>query len=216
MLFTWLTNLGMRKVPGYRGQVQRVDFHFANPSLSIQGLSLAKSTKGRIEQLLDINSVIVGIRWKNILTGALVGHVQLDAPRLQLNLESSKRDVVPKANAESNSKANPDQRPWQEKVKRLRAFRVTSTVVTDGEVHVRGVEGQNQADIRIDRLNLSLDNVTNSARTRIDIDGDCHLHARVMATGSLELRVQGYPLAQPPTFNLDFQTTGIDQRNFVQ
>ena len=210
VLLTWLANLAMRKMPGYRGKAQRVDFHFADPSLVIQDLSLAKSTGSRIEQVLNISSVIVGSHWKTILTGALVGHVQLDTPRLQLDLESLKRDVVPKANPERNSKASPNQRPWQEKVKRLRAFRVTSAVVTDGEVHVRGVEGQNQADIRIDRLNLSLDNVTNSAQLAPTLMATATCTARVMATGSLELRAQGYLLAPAPTFNFDFQTRNID------
>jgi membrane protein len=37
-----------------------------------------------------------------------------------------------------------------------------------------------------------------------------HCNARVMASGNLELRAQAYPLAQVPTFNVDFQTSNID------
>jgi hypothetical protein len=125
IVLTWLANLGLRKVPGYRGKAQRVDFHFADPSLVVQGLSFAKSTGTRTEQLLNISSVIVGSHWKMIFTGALVGYVQVDAPRLQLNLQSFQRDGAPWANHDRNPKADPNQQPWQEIVKQLPAFRLT-------------------------------------------------------------------------------------------
>jgi virulence factor BrkB/uncharacterized protein DUF748 len=65
-------------------------------------------------------------------------------------------------------------------------------------------------DIRIDRLNLSLDNITNSIELAPTLMVTAACKARVMATGSLEMRAEGYPLAPAPTFNLDFQTSNID------
>jgi hypothetical protein len=121
IVLTWLANLGIRKVPGYRGRAQRVEFNFATPSLVIQGLSLVKYNGSKTEQLLDISSIIVASHWKTILTGALVGYVRVDAPRLQLNLESFRQDGAPKTNPDCNPKAGPNQ-PWQEKVKQLPAF----------------------------------------------------------------------------------------------
>jgi membrane protein len=210
IVLTWLANLGIRKIPGYRGRAQRVEIHFATPSLVVQGLSLAKYNGSKTEQLLDISSVIVGSHWRTILTGALVGYIRVDTPRLQLDLESFRRDGAPETNPDRNPKADPNQQPWQEKVKQLPAFRLTSAVLTDGEVHLRGVEGQNEADIRIDRLNLYLDNITNSTELAPTLMATAACTARVMATGNLELRAQGYPLAQVPTFNVDFQTSNID------
>jgi hypothetical protein len=126
-----------------------------------------------------------------------------------LNLESFRQDGAPKTNPDCNPKAGPNQ-PWQEKVKQLPAFRLTSAMLTDGEVHLQGVAGQSEADIRIDRLNLYLDNVTNSTELAPTLMATATCNARVMATGSLEMRAQGYPLAQVPTFNVDFQTSNID------
>jgi uncharacterized protein DUF748 len=90
-----------------------------------------------------------------------------------------------------------------------RAFRLTSAVLTDGEIQLLGVQGQDETHVRIDRLNLYLDNVTNSTELAPTLMAMATCNARVMATGSLELRAQGYPLAQAPTFNLDFQTRNI-------
>ena len=209
IVLTWLANLAIRKkLPGYRGKVQRVDFHFADPSLVVEGLSFAKSTGSH--ELLNIGSLIFGSNWKTIFTGALVGYIQVDAPRLQLNFQSFLRNGGPKAKQERTSKTDPNQRPWQEKVKRSPAFRFTSAVLTNGEIQLLGVRGQDETDVRIDRLNLYLDNVTNSTELAPTSMAVATCTARVMATGSLELRAQGYPLAQAPTFKLDFQTRNID------
>jgi len=208
-VLTWLANLGMRKIPGYRGKAQRVDFRFADPSLVVQGLSLAKSTESKTEQLLDISSLIFGSHWKMLFKGALVGYLQVDAPRLRLNLENFRGDGAPKTNHDRNSKADPNHQQWRERVKQLPAFSLSSAVLTDGEVHLQGISGQN-ADVRIDRLNLYLDNVTNSTKLAPTLMAAAACNARVMATGSLELRAQGYPLAPVPTFNFDFETRNID------
>jgi membrane protein len=210
VVLTWLANLGMRKIPGYRGSVQRVAIHFAAPSLVVQNLSLAGSPGNRKEQSLTIGSIIVGSHWKRILTGALAVNVQIDALRLQLDLESFRQDGPLEANPGRTARPGQDQLPWQDKVKQFPAFRLTSAILTDGEVHLRGVKGQNGTDLRIDRLNLALENVTNSTRLAPTLMAAAACNARVMATGSLELRAQGYLLAPAPTFNFDFQTRNID------
>jgi membrane protein len=213
-LLTWLANRGVRKIPGYRGSVQKVGVDFTAPRLMVQGLSLAKFNGSKQEQLLNISSIIVGSHWNKLLGGALVGYIRLESPRLLLDLESIRSRAVDGATKPNpdrcNSTANKDQQPWQEKVKNLPAFRLTSAVLHDGELRLRGIPGQNGADIRIDRLNLDLDNVTNSTKLAPNMMAKAHCNARVMASGNLELRAQAYPLAQVPTFNVDFQTSNID------
>jgi membrane protein len=208
VVLTWLANLGGRKILGYQGGAQRVDIRFAGPSLVVNGLYLVKFNGSKTEQLLDIRSVILGSHWKGILTGSLVGYVRVIAPRLQLNLESLRQHDAP-SDTDRNSKADPDQQQWQERVKQLPAFRLSSAVLMDGEVYLQGIPGQN-AEVRIDRLNVRLDNLTNSTKLGGTLTATAACTTRVMTTGSLELRAQGYPLAQKPTFDLDFQISKID------
>src|SRR5690242_6836386 len=72
VVLTWLANLAMRKIAGVHGKIQRVEVHFASPSLLLRGLSLTKANERKIEQSLNISSLLVGTRWNTILTGALV------------------------------------------------------------------------------------------------------------------------------------------------
>ena len=104
------------------------------------------------------------------------------------------------------------QQPWQERVNQLPAFRLSSAVLADGEIHLRNIPGQDGADIRIDRLNLSVRNVTNSINVAPSLMATVSCKARVMSNGSLEFRADGYPFALSPTFNADFQTSNIDAR----
>ena len=212
-LLTWLANRGVCKISGYRGRVQKIVADFTVPRLMVQGLSLAKFNGNKQEQLLNISSIIVGSQWKKLLSGALVGHIRLESPRLLFDLESIRSNAVDSAtqpNPDRNSTVYKNQEPWQEKVKNLPAFRLTSAVLHDGEVRLRGIPGQNGADIRIDRLNLYLANVTNSTKLAPGMMAKAYCKARVMANANLELRAQAYPLARVPTFNLDFQISNID------
>jgi hypothetical protein len=207
-VLTWLANLGVQKVPGYR----RVSVDFTTPRLVGQGLSLAKLNGGRPKLFLDVSSVVVGSHWKDIFTGSLIGYIRLDSPRLLVNLE---RIPLPAGNRGGSSKpyrdAKPSEpRPWQKKVEQLPAFRISSAALTDGEVRLQGISGQDGADIRIDRINLFLDNVTNSTNLAPSLMAKALCRARVMANGNLQLRAEGYPLSQVPTFNLDFQTRNVD------
>jgi hypothetical protein len=77
------------------------------------------------------------------------------------------------------------------------AFRLNSAVVTERGVQLRGIAGQNNTEIRIDRLDLRLENVTNGTKLA-STNVEASWHARVMADGNLEFRAQGYPKPRHP------------------
>ncbi len=211
-ILTWLANVGVQKVPGYRGSVRRVSIDFTTPRLAVQVLSLAKLNTGRPEHLLHVGSIVVGSNWKDILKGSLIAYIRLDSPRLIVNLErisqlDGNRD---NGNPTPSRDTRANELSWQKKVQQLPAFRISSAVLTDGEVHVQGISGQGGADIRIDQLNLYLDNLTNSTKLAPSLMAKALCKARVMANGSLEVRAEGYPLAQAPTFDVDLQIINVD------
>jgi hypothetical protein len=107
-----------------------------------------------------------------------------------------------------------DRSSWQERLKHLPAFRISSAILTNGAVHLLGIPGQDVADIRIERLNLSFLNLTNSLKVAPTLAAKIACTAQVMLNGNLALRIEGYPLAQPPVFDLDFQTSNVDLTDF--
>jgi membrane protein len=211
-ILTWLSNLGIQKIPGYRGRVRRVRIDIVTPRLVMLDLSLAKLIGDRQEHFLHVGSVVIGSHWKDLLSGSLIAYIRLDSPRLIVDLERISHLRPGRDNATGSFRENEANKPvpWQKKLGQLPPFRISSAVLTDGEVRAKGVSGQNDADISIDHLNLYLNNVTNSTRLAPSLMASAACKARVMTNGSLELRAEGYPLAPAPTFNLDLQVTNVD------
>ncbi len=209
-ILTWLANLGVQKVPGYRGRIRRVSVDLTTPRLVARDVSLAKLDGGRPEHLLRVGTIVVGSHWKDLLSGSLTAYIRLDSPRLIVDLDRISQPTHDNGNRPTSDDQADRPPSWQKKAEQLPAFRISSAVLADGEIHVRGMSGQDGADIKIDHLNLNLDNVTNSTRLASSLMAKAACTARVMAKGSLELRAEGYPFAQAPTFNADCQITNFD------
>lgn len=64
-VLTWMANLGVRRIPGYHGKVQKVGIDFTAPSLAVHGLVLAKFNGSKPVQLLELGSLIVGSEWRS-------------------------------------------------------------------------------------------------------------------------------------------------------
>jgi len=101
----------------------------------------------------------------------------------------------------------------------LPRFKLSSAVLTDGEINVAGIPGEKGADVSIDRLNLWAENITNSTDLAPTLLAKLTTDARVLASGKFQLRAQGYPLAQVPTFDADLSSSDIDLselRNIIE
>jgi hypothetical protein len=138
VLLTWLANRSLRKVPGYRGSVQRIRLDFTAPRVMVQGLSLAALNGGRPEHHLQVASIVAGSRWRDILAGKWVGYIRLDAPWVLVNLEGQQRNANGNSSKPAQEKKVVEQSSWQERVNQLPAFRLASAMLADGEIRVRG------------------------------------------------------------------------------
>ena len=214
VLLTWLANRSLRKVRGYRGSIQRIHLDFTAPRVMVQGFSLAVLKSGRPEHHLQVASIVAGSRWRDILDGKWIGYLRLEAPWVLVNLEGQQRNANGNSSKPAQEEKVVEQSSWQERVKQLPAFRLASARLADGEIRVRGIPGQDGTDLRIDRVNLSLVNITNNLKVAPTLMATAVGNARVMADGELALRVEGYPLAEPPAFDFDFQTSKIDLTSF--
>jgi membrane protein len=180
------------------------------PGLIVQDLLLIKRDPGGQEHWIEVDSIAVASQWKALLTGALVGSIRIDSPRLFLGMDGLHRNAGGSGKVASPHDAGADQPSWQEKVKHLPRFKVSAILLNDGEIRVRGVPGELGAEIAMDRLRMRVGNITNSVDLASTLMTNISLGARVLTSGKLELRAQGYPLAKVPTFNADFTSSDID------
>jgi len=101
----------------------------------------------------------------------------------------------------------------------LPRFKLSSALLTDGEIRVAGLPGEKGAEVSIDHLNQCAENITNSTDLAPTLMARLTTDARVLASGKFQLQAQGYPLAKVPTFNADLSSSDIDLtklRNIIE
>ena len=208
VLLTWLANLTVRKIPGIRGKVRRVQIDFMAPGLMAKDVSVVVLNGGAPWHRIEVGSIAVNSQWKALLTGALVASLRVDAPRLWFNADGI--HGAHDGNGEREAQDEKSGPPWQEKLTQLPRFTVASAILTDGEVRVLGVSGERDAEISLDRLNLRAENITNSTELAPTLMAKLSADARLLSSGTFQLQAQGYPLAKVPTFNADLSSSDID------
>jgi membrane protein len=177
------------------------------PGLAVRGLTLSAPNGRTPEHRIEVGSIAINGQWKALVTGKLVACLRIDSPRLIVNLNGIHQPNNSKSAADTGQA---DGQSWQERVKQLPRFRVTSAVLTDGKIHIVGVAGETRAEIGFDRVNLRAENLTNSTDLAPTLLAKVSAEARVVTTGRLQLQAQGYPLAALPTFNADLSSSDID------
>src|SRR5579862_5141081 len=85
-ILTRLANIGLQKNPGLRGRVQRVRLNFITPRLVVRGLTIATLENGVPAQRLEVASIVVGGRWRDILATRWIGYLRVEGPRVSLDL----------------------------------------------------------------------------------------------------------------------------------
>jgi membrane protein len=157
---------------------------------------------------MEVKSIAIDGKWKALLTGKLIGDIRVDFPRLFLNVnEINHRDSS--GQFESDRKRH-NQQAWQKKIKQLPRFKIPSALLTNGEIRINGVLHDTSAEMAIERLNLRVENITNSTDLAPTMMAKVAANARLLTTGQLQLHGQGYPLAKVPTFNADLSSSDID------
>jgi membrane protein len=208
MLLTWLTNTALRKLPGVRGKISRVGISFTSPSIVVRGLTLVKPTGGALPHRIEVKSITVDGEWKALLSGKLRGAIRVDSPRLFLNVNEINHPDS-SGQFESDRKRR-DQQAWPEKIKQLPRFKISSALLTNGEIRIHSVLQDTSAEIAIERLNLRAENITNHMVLAPTMMAKVAANARLLTSGQLQLQGQGYPFAKVPTFNADLSSSDID------
>ena len=213
-LLTWLVNAAVRKIPGIRGKVRRIQINFLAPGVTLSGVSVA--TLNTPEHRIEVSVIALNTQWKDLLSGVLAASLRVKAPRLLINADGMRGSHAGDGKKQKADKAG---MPWQEKITQLPRFKISSVLLTDGAISIVGAPGERDAELAVDRLNLRAENITNSTALAPTLMATLTADARLLSSGACQLQAQGYPLAKMPTFNADLSSSGIDLsflRNIIQ
>jgi membrane protein len=221
-LLTWLTNAILRKIPGLRGNVRGIAISFMRPGLAAEGISVTMLNGGSPGYRIEADRLSLSSDWKSLLSGALVASLHIDAPRVLLHADEIHHAHGDDGNIQGQSPARdgdetnkPDYRSgaaWQQQLTQLPRFKVASVILSNGEIRVVGVPGENGGELSISGVNVRAENITNSIELAPTTMARLSADARILDSGKMQLQAQGYPLAAQPTFNVDLTSSDIDLR----
>jgi hypothetical protein len=67
-LLTWLANTAVRKIPGIRGKVRRMELNFLAPGLTVNGLSVALLNGNAPGHRIEVGTVAIKSRWNALVS----------------------------------------------------------------------------------------------------------------------------------------------------
>ena len=140
--------------------------------------------------MFEAGSIVLDSRWKDLLRGALVATLSVKAPRVLVNANGFANAHANHGKPKKPSLDNDEAPAWQEKVARLLRFKI-SVLLTDGAVSVVGIPGETAPEVAVDRLNLRIQDITNSTELAPTLMATLSAEARVLSSGTLRLLAQG-------------------------
>lgn len=186
--------------PDYDGSIGAVDIALIAGRYAIHEVEI-EDTKGEFPvPLFSAPVVHFSVEWDALFRGALVGEIEMEAPRLNLV-------NAPGPTAEDQTGTDAD---WRDMVLELFPLRIDRLEIVDGEVHYVDPVARPPVDVFVADVDLVAKNLTNSE------DLSDTLAASVRATGY----PQGYgsfvatsvfdPYADQPSFDLNLELHGVE------
>jgi membrane protein len=210
-LWTQIVNFTLRRIPGYSAHVDHVEFNLFSGRLLLRGVSVDQVIDRRDVPLLRIETLRIHVSWKSLMRGRIVGEIDVSRPRVQIDLEHLP-GAPQKTTASAAPGPTPDSGRWQEKIQALMPFQMQLTL-TEGQLGVLGVPGQEAERLSIQGLELRIKNLTNSKKFTGTLMAFLECQMQVLERGALNFQASGYPLSLQPTFNVDAKLQNL---NLVQ
>jgi hypothetical protein len=232
-VITRKANAALKELPDYTGRLQDVDLSVLRGAVRLEDLRIT-SRKG--DMAVTIPYIDLDLGWLRLIKGIVVADVVVDHPRVRMLIEKpseaaekakEKGKEAGKEIEKKTGKSLPDL------LRDLIPFQLHSFTLRDGVVRFRE-SGQNidaEADkddqksdnadadekeqgleIRLTDLQVQLHNLTNTAKEEGTLFAKGEASAHLMNEGRMDLNLRLNPLAETPTFDMNFEVQKFDLR----
>src|SRR5579883_176616 len=234
VLLTWVANRFGKRLSGLQARVERVDIDLTRPGLTVEGLQVDQQTDGAFYPLARIETVRVGSDWSTLLNGCLQAHVEIDRPRVEVDLKRlSTMHTVPAPSTQPqpagalhangtviDPMGSPDPTiaerlvALQDRLRRLPPFNCTRVELHEGSFSVRGIPALDHGDLRVTTVNAVLENLSNDPGAAATMPTVLACSAELMKSGRLTIDAEAFPLIFPPQFDLDCRVEQLELTDF--
>ncbi len=196
-------NRQLAAVEGYSGRVEDVDLALWRGAMAVDDVRITRTTdEGGNEPFFDCDRMQVTIEWKSLMKGSLVAEGDLFRP--VVNLVQAKEEDEQQLGTETK---------WPTFLADVYPFDINTFRVHDGTIRVRTPEISVEDALVAHNVQAVLSNLTNVVDSGKETFAQFRVNAAVL--GDAPLRVAGAvnPIAEEPTFDVNFQLESVNLKD---
>jgi hypothetical protein len=198
-IVTWRTRLVLNGLEGYRGRFNDVHVSLKDLSYRIDDLRLEKlSAGGKALPFFEVRRAEVGLYWKELLHGHVVGGMKFQRPKLNLIAAKEKKDQQGDAAQEAGHQLT-----------KLAPIRVDRFEVQDGEVLFLDRTSERSARLWLHGIEATLENFATRPALARGEPTVLALRGTLQRTGKVSVFATSDPLAKKVTFAGQAELTGL-------
>jgi hypothetical protein len=176
-------------LPDYHLHIGWVQINPWNCSVDVEDVRLAKRSDEIPVPFFTCPRVHVATQWKEIIHFTLRSRIDLTRPVVNFvqgpTPETTQTVLEP---------------AWVTQVKQLVPLRINRFTITDGDIHFYDFLADPKIDMEMDRIHLSLDNLTNSSGSKALMPSTAVLTGRPFKVGKFDARLALNVDLKQPTF----------------
>jgi len=184
---------------GYTARIGKLDFHPLGYSLDLWEVVVTQDAHPD-PAVLRIARLSASVHWRALLSGRLVGDIELEKPTVYLNLPQARKEIADPTPVK--------ERGWQDALEAVYPLKIDHFEIRDGDITY--VDQGPFKPLRIRNLELVATNIRNRQGKR-PYPSDVRLSVLVFESGRLSADGQANFLAEPnPTFRGDVELATIE------
>jgi uncharacterized protein DUF748 len=184
---------------GYTARIGKLDFHPLGFSLDLNDVVITQDAHPD-PPVLRLEQLSASVHWRALLSGRLVGDVELGKPAVYVNLLQAKKEIADPTPVKD--------RGWQDALQAVYPLKIDHFEIRDGDITY--IDQGPFKPLRIRELNLVATNIRNRPRRR-PYPSEARFSARVFESGRVTGEGRANFLAEPnPTFRGDVELADIE------
>lgn len=200
-------NRKLAELPDYRGSIADVDLSLIDSEFAVDELRLDRRQGDPDVPFLRVDRIEVDYRWDAVFRGEIVADVEIESPLLNVMPEATqKRDPTRQIEKDKEGAA------ITETVQTLLPTKIHHLHVRDGTVRFKDTKASPDVDLRLERFNLFVSNLSNQAEPASRMPTRGRASATIQGSGRLRAQFRLNVYAKHPTFDLNLALRGLDVR----
>jgi hypothetical protein len=180
--------------PDYDGHVNGISLSILAGSYSLNDIEIHEVNSRTDEPLFAAEELLVNIDYRALFRGKVVGEIELNRPVVNF--------ITGPTEEESQEEADEE---LAETVDEMVPVRIDKFRIREGKINYRNITMSPQLNLQVYNLNLTATNLTTAPAEDELLPSEVNASASTTGEGRIDLTMRLNPLAEVPTFDMNFE-----------